>query len=192
MKSESTKKDKYTYKDYLSWTDDGRWQLIEGIAYDMSPSPSVQHQRVLRKLLVRFDLFLEGKQCEVFSAPFDVRLPEGDEKDEDVKTVVQPDILVVCDESKLDKRGCKGPPDLIVEIVSSSSASMDYIKKLNLYERHGVKEYWIVNPENKTAMIYRLNERKEYEAPEIHSDGDVIESKVLEGFFVNLREIFEE
>lgn len=191
MKSESRKKDKYTYKDYLSWTDDGRWQLIDGIAYDMSPSPSVQHQRVLRKLLVRFDLFLEGKRCEVFSAPFDVRLPEGDEKDEDVKTVVQPDILVVCDESKLDKKGCKGPPDLIVEIVSNSSASMDYIKKLNLYERHGVKEYWIVNPENKTAMIYRQNEMKEYEAPEIYANEDVMESKVLEGFTVNLREIFE-
>ncbi|SHM81739.1 Endonuclease, Uma2 family (restriction endonuclease fold) [Caldanaerovirga acetigignens] len=191
MKSESRKKDKYTYKDYLSWTDDGRWQLIDGIAYDMNPSPSVQHQRVLRKLLVRFDLFLEGKRCEVFSATFDVRLPEGDEEDEEVKTVVQPDILVVCDKSKLDKRGCKGAPDLIVEIVSNSSASMDYIKKLNLYERHGVKEYWIVNPENKTAMIYKQNEIKEYEAPEIYAKENVMESKVLEGFTVNLKEIFE-
>jgi Uma2 family endonuclease len=190
MKPADNKKGKYTYKDYLSWTGDVRWQLIDGVAYDMSPSPSLEHQRVLRKLLVRLDLFLEGKHCEVFSAPFDVRLPEGDEEDEDVKTVVQPDILVVCDKSKLDRKGCKGAPDLIMEIVSSSSASMDYVKKLNLYERHGVKEYWIVNPENKTAMVYRLNDKREYGVPEICSYGDEVRSAVLDGFSVNLGEIF--
>ncbi|TYP56100.1 Uma2 family endonuclease [Thermosediminibacter litoriperuensis] len=191
MKPVGDRKGKYTYKDYLSWTGDGRWQLIDGIAYDMSPSPSLEHQRVLRKMLVRLDLFLTGKNCEVFSAPFDVRLPEGDEEDEDVRTVVQPDILVVCDRSKLDKKGCRGAPDLIIEIVSHSSASMDYIKKLNLYERHGVREYWIANPENRTVMVYRLNSEGEYGVPEICPGGGEIKSAVLEGFSVNLGEIFD-
>ncbi|ADL07352.1 Uma2 family endonuclease [Thermosediminibacter oceani] len=191
MKPAGDRKGKYTYKDYLTWTGDGRWQLIDGIAYDMSPSASLEHQRVLRKMLVRLDLFLTGKNCVVFSAPFDVRLPEGDEEDEDVRTVVQPDILVVCDRSKLDKKGCRGAPDLIIEIVSHSSASMDYIKKLNLYERHGVKEYWIANPENRTVMVYRLNSEGEYGVPEICPDRGEIRSAVLEGFSVNLGEIFD-
>ena len=121
----------FTYKDYLTWNDNEGWELIDGVAYSMAPSPSVNHQRVAMELGRQFANFLSDKPCEVFSAPFDVRLPETNEDDEDSKNVVQPDIVVICDSSKLDEKGCKGVPDLTIEIVSPASASIDNIKKMD-------------------------------------------------------------
>jgi Uma2 family endonuclease len=130
----------YTFKDYLEWPEGERWELIEGVAYNMTPSPSRSHQRISVALVDQIFQYLKGKKCEMYHAPFDVRLLEGEEEDGEVRTVVQPDIVVVCDPSKLDEKGCKGSPDLIMEILSPSTASKDYITKLNLYEKNKVSE----------------------------------------------------
>ncbi len=180
----------FTYKDYLTWNDNKRWELINGAAYNMAPAPSVNHQRVSRQLLLQIGIFLSDKPCEVFSAPLDVRLPELNEKDEDTKNVVQPDIVVVCDSSKLDEKGCQGVPDLIIEIVSPSSASIDNIKKLNLYEKNGVKEYWIVHPIYKIVTIYKIMENGLYGKPETYSEKNKIEVELLKGLTIDLSQVF--
>jgi Uma2 family endonuclease len=192
MYPEKREDKKYSYKDYLNWPDSERWELIGGVAYGMAPAPSRRHQKVLAALLSEFYNFLKGKDCEVYGAPFDVRLPEGDEKDEEIKTVVQPDLVVVCDKSKLDDKGCKGSPDLVVEIVSPSTASMDYIEKLALYERHGVKEYWIVHPADEIVMVYKLAGYTKYGRAEIYARNDKVGVGVFDGLEINLKEIFTE
>ena len=180
----------FTYKDYLTWNDNERWELINGVAYNMAPAPSVNHQRISRQLLLQIGIFLSDKPCEVFSAPLDVRLPETNEKDEDTKNVVQPDIVVICDSSKLDEKGCKGAPDLIIEIVSPASASIDNIKKMELYEKNGVKEYWIVHPIYKIITIYKITENGLYGKPEIYSEEDKIEVELLKGLTIDLSLVF--
>ena len=182
----------FTYKDYLTWNDNERWELINGMVYNMAPAPSVNHQRILRQLLLQIGIFLSDKHCEVFSAPLDVRFPATDEEDEDSKNVVQPDMVVICDSSKLDEKGCKGAPDLIIEIVSPSSASMDNIKKMELYEKNGVKEYWIVHPIYKIVTIYKITESGLYGKPEIYSEEDKIEVELLKGLTVDLSLVFWE
>lgn len=179
----------YKYIDYLRFPDDKKFEIIDGALYGMTPSPSTEHQRLLRKLFVRFAIYLESKECEVFCSPYDVLLPERNEQLDDIKTVVQPDILVVCDNNKITKNHCLGAPDLIVEIVSPSSPSIDYVKKLNLYEKHKVKEYWIVNYNRKQIIIYYLMENDEYGEPEIITTGQ-IESRVVKGFKINWEEVF--
>ncbi len=182
----------FTYKDYLTWNDNERWELINGMVYNMAPAPSVNHQRISRQLLLQIGIFLSDKPCEVFSAPLDVRLPATDEEDEDSKNVVQPDMVVICDSSKLDEKGCKGSPDLIIEIVSPSSASMDNIKKMELYEKNGVKEYWIVHPIYKIVTIYKITKSGLYGKPEIYSEKDKIEVELLKGLTVDLSLVFQE
>ena len=179
----------FTYKDYLTWNDNERWELINGVAYNMAPAPSVNHQRILRQLLLQIGNFLSDKSCEVFTAPFDVRLPATDE---DSKNVVQPDIVVICDSSKLDEKGCKGAPDLTIEIVSPASASMDNIKKMDLYEKNGVKEYWIVHPIYKIVTIYKIMKNGLYGKPKIYSEKDTIEVELLKGLTVDLGLVFKE
>ncbi|MEW6381383.1 MAG: Uma2 family endonuclease [bacterium] len=186
------KENRYTYGDYISWPDEERWELIDGVPLDMSPAPSRRHQVILRELLGQFWSFLQDRPCEVYSAPFDVRLPKADEKDEDIQTVVQPDILVVCDRNKLDDRGCRGVPDLIIEIVSPYTASKDMKEKFSLYERHGVREYWLVYPEEKIVMVFILGENGEYGKPRTYSGQDTIEVSFLEGLTVNLVPVFRE
>ena len=180
----------FTYKDYLTWNDNEGWELIDGVAYSMAPSPSVNHQRGAMELGRQFANFLSDKPCEVFSAPFDVRLPETNEDDEDSKNVVQPDIVVICDSSKLDEKGCKGVPDLTIEIVSPASASIDNIKKMDLYEKNGVKEYWIVHPIYKIVTIYKIMENGSYGKPEIYSEKDKIEVELLKELTVDLGPVF--
>ncbi len=144
----------YTYADYCEWYDGERWELIDGVAYAMSPAPTPTHQSISREIVLQLAAFLQGKPCKVFYAPFDVRL----DADKDDDTVVQPDIVVICDRSKIDKKGCKGAPDLIVEIVSPSSSRHDRLLKFNKYLESGVKEYWIVDPSDKTVMVFLLQE----------------------------------
>lgn len=182
----------YSYKDYLNWPDSERWELIGGVAFNMTPAPSRKHQKVLAALLSEIYIFLKGKDCEVYGAPFDVRLPEGGEKDEEIKTVVQPDLVVVCDKSKLDDRGCKGSPDLVVEIVSPSTASKDYIEKLALYERYGVKEYWIVHPADEIVMVYKPVEDRKYGRAEIFARNDKVGVGIFDGLEIDLKEVFAE
>jgi len=181
---------KFNYADYLNWADDERWEIIEGVPYNMSPAPAREHQRVSAIIFVKIYNFLSGKECEVYFAPFDVRLAETkNAADEAIETVVQPDIVVICDQNKLDKRGCLGSPDIMVEILSPATSYKDQTEKLLLYEKHGVKEYWIVNPDAKYVMMYCLDAEK-YAKPEYLTKNDILESKVLEGFKIDLSEVW--
>ncbi len=146
----------HTYGDYCTWPDDQRFELIDGVAYAMAPAPTRQHQRLVFELARAAADALDGSGCEVNVAPFDVRLPDGDEADAAVRTVVQPDISVVCDPRKLDDKGCRGAPDWVIEVLSPKTAGHDQVRKLALYERHGVQEYWLVHPVDRLVIIYRL------------------------------------
>ena len=181
---------KYTYGDYYYWPDNERWELIHGTAYCMSPAPSRSHQRISMELSGQLYKFLSDKPCEVYNAPFDVRFPEANESDEDIETVVQPDISVICDESKLDERGCRGAPDLIIEITSPSTISKDIKEKFYLYEQHGVKEYWIVYPLEKNVLVYKLASDGQYRKPEIYVDDDKIKVGILKGLTIDLALVF--
>ena len=153
-------KERYTFADVLTWDKDERIEIINGEAIMMAP-PSRIHQKISVELSRQLANYLEGKKCEVYHAPFAVRLFEqdGDTPDE-VDTMVEPDIAVVCDKNKLDKHGCKGAPDMVVEILSPSTRRHDRLVKLNLYQRAGVREYWIVNPEDKTVQVLLLEDGK--------------------------------
>lgn len=187
----------YTYGDYLQWPEDERVELIDGIPFLMAPAPSRRHQELIVNLLLQIGNQLEARPCKVYTAPFDVRLPSGQENDEDIRTVVQPDIVVVCDRSKLDERGCKGSPDWIIEVLSPGTASRDYVTKLALYEKNGVKEYWIVHPLDRIVMVFRLNEEGKYSQVEFFpSDNETHDSTVkVSGFggtIIDLKHLFAE
>mgnify|MGYP005854663585 CR=1 FL=1 len=178
----SPKKDeKYTYKDYLSWPDDERWELINGAAYAMSPAPKTAHQRLSVVLSSAIFNSLEDKSCEVFTAPFDVKLDEA--------TVVQPDLSVICDKDKIDKRGCTGAPDLVVEILSDSTAYKDLTEKRFLYEKHGVREYWIINPDLPEIMQF-IRYKDKFGKPVTFSKDENLESAVLDGFSLPVNSLY--
>ena len=158
-------KTRFTYKDYLSWPEEERYEIIEGEAYSMTPAPGREHQKICMELILQFGNFLRDKPCELYTAPFDVRLKSGKEKEDNISTVVQPDISVICDKKKLDDKGCLGAPDLIIEIISPSTASRDFKEKLDLYDKHGVKEYWIVDPATKIVMVFKQDSKKNMENP---------------------------
>jgi len=183
---------KYTYKDYLSWDDDERWELINGQAYNMTPALAPRHQELSGELFRQFSNFLLGKSCKVYPAPFDVRLPDPGESDDDAQNVVQPDISVVCDRSKIDDRGCKGSPDLVIEILSPSTARKDMKEKFLLYERAGVKEYWVVDPSAKTVMIFRQYIDSRFGRPEVYSEEDQVAVGILEGLTIDLGLVLKE
>jgi Uma2 family endonuclease len=149
----------FTYGDYCRWPDDERWELINGRAHDMCPAPARKHQELVVEIVRQLGNQLEGADCRVYVAPFDVRLPEADEADEAIENVVQPDVVVVCDPAKLDDAGCRGAPDWIIEVLSPSTAAKDQTDKLALYERHGVREYWLVHPTDRVLTIYRSEGR---------------------------------
>jgi Uma2 family endonuclease len=182
----------FTYENYVQWGDDQRWELIDGVAFNMSPSPSRKHQKISMELAWQLRTFLKDKSCEVYAAPFDVRLPQHDEPDDEIKTVVQPDISVICDREKLDDKGCRGAPDLIIEIVSPFTARRDMKDKLFLYEHHGVKEYWIVHPEEKIVMQYKLEKNNRFGRASIFADEDTILTDILPGLTVDLNLVFKE
>ena len=190
---EAATKESYTYGDYLSWSDEERWELINGIPYDMSPAPSRKHQEILGELHLQFATYLKGKPCKVFLAPFDVRLPQGDETEEAIRTVVQPDLTMVCDHSKLDERGCLGVPDMTIEILSPHTAAKDLKIKLDLYERFGVKEYWLVQPMDQTIMVFTLREDGKYAKPTVYDRHDTVKVGIFQGALqVDANEIFGE
>jgi len=172
----------FSYADYLTW-EEGRWELIDGTPVAMSPTPSRQHQEILGTLFHRMFQFFKDTGCHVYVAPFDVRLPaKTNDADEHITTVVQPDISVICDHSKLDDRGCLGAPDLIVEILSPASAAHDLKVKRDLYEKHGVREYWLVHPGDRLLMIYVLDEHGQYGKAAIFSGEDTVRSAVFSEF----------
>lgn len=147
---------RYRYGDYRRWPDDSRYELIEGVAYLMAPAPSTNHQTLVLELAFQVRSALEGGTCRILLAPVDVLLPRGEEADDEVDTVVQPDVLVVCDPAKVVMRGVRGAPDWAVEVLSPSSASHDQTIKLVAYERAGVREYWLVHPTDRVLTVYRL------------------------------------
>lgn len=137
---------RYTYGDYRTWPEDERWELVDGVAYSMSPAPRYRHQRLVSLLMTKLGVWFEGKKCIPLISPLDVFLPDADEALEDIDTVVQPDVVVLCDEAKIIEEGIRGAPDFVIEILSPSTAWRDQTQKRDLYEKHGVREFWIVNP----------------------------------------------
>ena len=180
----------FTYADYCTWSNEERWELMEGVAYNMSPAPSRRHQDISRELLLQIGNFLKGRPCRVYDAPFDVRLPLAVEEDDAIETVVQPDLVVICDRDKLDEKGCRGAPDIVIEIVSSATAVRDKKEKFVLYEKHGVKEYWLVEPADNTVMVFILGDDDQYGKPAFYSVEDTIHSNVIKGLSVELKTVF--
>ncbi|WP_404301491.1 Uma2 family endonuclease [Alicycliphilus denitrificans] len=158
--------ERYTYGECLRWPDDVRYELIDGQAWMMSPVPSIEHQDIAGDLYFQLRQALQGAPCRVFIAPVDVRLPRGDEADGDIDTVVQPDVLLVCDPGKIDRRGVRSAPDGVVEVLSPSTAARDQIAKRRIYERAGVREYWLVHPTDRTLTVHTLVDGR-YGIPEI-------------------------
>lgn len=181
----------YNYTDYLSWGNRNRCELIEGIPFDMTPAPSRRHQKVLGDLYNQFYNFLKDKSCEVYIAPFDVRLPSPGEQVETASTVVQPDLVVVCDPTKLDDRGCQGTPDLVIEVLSPETAKKDLSVKLQLYERAGVSQYWVVHPLDKTVMVFLSDERGQYSKPNVFGEGEQMKVELLKELSIDLSSVFK-
>lgn len=179
----------YTYADYLTWQFQERIELIKGKIFRMSPAPNTMHQKISWRMVVAFDKYFSEKECQAFSAPFDVRLYKKNKDDEQVVTVVQPDICVICDGSKLDERGCIGAPDLIVEILSPGNSKKEMRNKYDLYEENGVKEYWVIFPHEQVLQIYVLVDGK-YTAMRPLVPGDSITSKYWEDMDFDLEAIF--
>ncbi len=190
-KLEAATKEKYTYGDYLTWLDEERWELIDGLPYNLTPSPSRAHQDISRELMLQLANYLENKKCKVYAAPVDVRLPKGDEEDERIETVVQPDLVVVCDENKLDERGCKGAPDLVIEILSPYTAGKDMKIKRDLYERVGVEEYWLVDPTYKTLQVYKIGNDGKYGPPQVYTNEEEVKVGLFTDLVVDLIRVFE-
>ncbi len=181
----------WTYADYVKWSPDERWELIDGVAYDMSPAPSRRHQAIAWELTRRIGNLLDGTECRGFAAPFDVRLTtRTDAQDEDIVDVVQPDVAVFCDPSRLNERGALGSPDLAIEILSPATASKDTIKKRALYERYGVREYWIVDPEANQVFTFWLTKGR-YPEPDQYAGQDKLVSRILPGLDLCVADLFD-
>jgi Uma2 family endonuclease len=186
-------KKRYTYADYLTWLDDKRRELIDGFIHLMS-SPLRRHGRVSGSIYRWIGNYIEEKngKCEVFHAPFDVRLPvHGSLDDDKIYNVVQPDICVICDLSKIDEKGCIGAPDLVVEVLSPSTCKYDWNYKFNLYETAGVREYWIVNPKTKVINTFLLQPDGQFDLGTEYEDGQKAPVHIFEGLEIDLNKLFE-
>lgn len=183
--------EKFTYKEYRTWPDDERWEIIHGVPYAMSPAPTTDHQAIVGKLHLQLGNFFKKKPCRVFISPIDVLFThDAGENDDDVDTIVQPDIVVICDGKKITRRYIKGTPDLVIEVLSPSTASKDLKQKFKLYESHGVKEYWVVYPNDQSVLILSLSPDGTYGTPAMYSAEDVINDALFEGLTVDLTEVF--
>ena len=183
------KEDHVTLADVLAWDEDLRVELIDGVPVLMAP-PSRIHQEILTEIFYQIRTFLEGKRCRVYPAPFGVRLFEKDgDSPEDVDTMVEPDLVVVCDRDKLDDAGCRGAPDLVIEILSPSTQRHDRMVKYDLYRRAGVREYWLVDPDTRTVQVCVL-EDGQYYAPQVYTAGTEVAVNVLDGCVIALEKVF--
>jgi len=171
----------YSYKDYLSWQFQERVELLRGYIARIAPAPSRRHQEVSGQLFLQIGNFLKGQSCHLYSAPFDVRL--------NADTVVQPDLCIVCDTSKLDEQGCNGAPDLIIEVLSPGNSRKERKEKFELYEEHQVQEYWIVEPVDESIIVYTLRDGK-YTGSKPYVPGETVTSALLPGLELGLEEIF--
>lgn len=183
----------YTYADYLQWTFEERLELIKGKIFKMTPAPAPIHQKISWNISGELYNYLKGKSCQAFSAPFDVRLPQANPFgiNKDIYTVVQPDISVVCDAGKIDGKGCTGAPDIVIEILSPGNNKKELRNKYEVYEESGVKEYWIISPQDKTFLRYMLTDTGSYQASKLMTMGDQVTTPVLPGFILDLDVIFE-
>ena len=179
----------FTYGDYKNWPDDERWELIDGVAYLMA-APNRPHQEVVGEIFSQLKTFLKGKPCRVYVSPFDVLLPAFDDQQEDeVDTVVQPDVAVFCDSEKLTYKGATGAPDLAVEVLSPWTMKKDLSEKFRAFERSGVREYWVVDPAHRTLMAYiRVADR--FGDGSLYLEEAKVSSVVLPGFDLPLAEVF--
>ena len=179
----------YTYRRYCDELDDGnRYEIIDGVPYMMA-APFRQHQDILGEIYGRLYNYLQGKKCKAYVSPFDVRLAIYGEVGDDVINVVQPDIMVFCDRNKLDDKGAIAAPDIAIEILSPSSIKNDKYRKFNLYEKAGVKEYWIVDGANEVVEMFKLDDGK-FTLNAVLQTEDVITSSVLEGLEIKVSDIF--
>ena len=186
------KKEHYTFADILAWEGNERVEIINGEIFLMA-SPFRVHQEISGELFRQLANLLEGKKCRVYAAPFAVRLFEKDgDNPEDVDTMVEPDITVVCDKDKLDKHGCKGAPDMVIEILSPSTRRHDRLVKLGLYQQAGVREYWIVDPENKSVQVFLQDGSSFLKIHEDYGREDIAKVNVLDGCFIELSKVFSE
>jgi Uma2 family endonuclease len=180
----------YTYADYLNWDFEEIVELIKGKIFTKAAAPNRRHQAVSRNMVIHFGNFLDKQPCRVYSAPFDVRFSRNSEYSK-IDSVVQPDICVICDLTKLDSKGCFGAPDLIVEILSPGNSRVEVQNKYELYQEYGVREYWVVHPTDCTLLIYTLIDGK-FIPSKLFTSGDRITSIVLPGFELDLEEVFKE
>jgi Uma2 family endonuclease len=180
----------YTYADYLKWNFEERLELFRGKIFKLS-APNTKHQVVTGSIYLSIGTFLKRQKCKPFIAPFDVRLPvKNRKKDNEVTTVVQPDICVVCDEVKVDARGCCGAPDLVIEVLLPGNTKKEVKLKYELYEEAGVTEYWVVYPEEETIVVFILNEQQKYKSAVFYAADDTIKSASVPGFNIKLNDIF--
>ncbi|MEM6736567.1 MAG: Uma2 family endonuclease [Bacteroidota bacterium] len=181
----------YTYADYLTWRFKERVELIKGKIFEMSPAPKRVHQEISLNITLQIGNYLKGKACKLYEAPFDVRFPlESGVSDDQITTVVQPDLCVICDPAKLDDSGCLGAPDLIIEILSPSSSKKDAQNKYELYQECGVKEYWLVHITDQLVDVFDLR-GNEFKLRKIFANPDRIESSAVDGLLVDLGDVFE-
>jgi len=185
----------YSYADYLSWQLDEAIELIKGKIQLMSPAPNVQHQRVSRRLSSAIDTFLHEKTCELFVAPFDVRLYDRKKSilaNLDIYTVVQPDLCVICDKTRLDVQGCNGAPDWIIEILSKGNSKKEVNIKHKLYQESGVSEYWLIYPYEEVIQQFVLNEQAVYQLLNSYSGDDQAIPHLFPDLAIDLPKLFEE
>lgn len=180
----------YTYKDYLTYNEGERIEIIDGQIYNMSPAPSRVHQEIISALVIEIGNYIKSNNgpCKVYPAPFDVILKNDEEDLISSTNVVQPDISVICDRSKLTDKGCTGSPDMIVEVISPYNPSNDYVRKLNLYEQFKVKEYWIVNPMKKNVLVYTLTDIG-YDAPNSYAFSEKIKVNIYNNLEIDFNSI---
>ena len=183
---------RYTYADYLTWVDDIRREIIDGVVSLMA-GPNIKHSRVSKNLYSRLDSIISSSEgsCEVFYAPVDVCLPQNGETENDkIYTVVQPDMFIVCDHSKLEDGRCLGAPDMIIEILSPSNRKRDIVTKFILYQSAGVGEYWIADPKTKSITAHILQPNGEYDDGEVYTSGEKAAVHIFGGVTVDVDEIF--
>lgn len=179
---------KHTYADYLTWPGEERWEIIDGTPL-LQSAPTWQHQAIARELLLEFGGYLRGKPCHIFGAPFDLRLPLAAEADEDATYVLQPDLTVICDKAGLKGTGYFGVPELVVEVSSISTGKFDKVSKFNAYEKAGVREYWIVEPEQKVVSVFKLQDGR-YGRPETYTEEDNISVGIFPDLAIELKRVF--
>lgn len=177
----------YTFADYLLWRFKERVELIKGKILKMSPAPAPNHQRISQKINQKLYSFFESTPCELFYAPFDVRLPN---KNGEILTVVQPDLCVICDRNKIDDKGCLGAPDLVIEILSPGNSKKEMNLKFSLYEESGVSEYWVVDSSEKFILIYSL-ENGEYISRKPVADGEMLQSIKFPDLRFSTQDLYE-